>query len=267
LSALLNNINQHKNKKKGVKMKRKYSFAGFPVVIDSIYDYVHRQCTDYIFDGEADSEITIKTSRQDIENEREKARANDIIEQSTELDMSDEQLESLAVYRRFCDEISTRGCILIRGCAVSAYNKAYLFTGDSGVGKSTHARLWLAHLGSSAEIINGNNPILRITGDTVYVYGTPWCGREGINQNKCIPLNVICILTRDKTNHIEEISISDGYAQISNQCYRPANLNYLSNTISNLNRILKNVKLYSLGCNVEPSAAVVAYEGMKNKVL
>lgn len=237
-----------------------YKFVGFPVIIDSIYDYVHKQCSEYVYDGPADSAIVIKTTQEDINQEREKSKANDIIEKSASEDMSDEHFESLAIYRKFCDTISTKNCLLFHGCAVSAYGYAYLFTANSGVGKSTHARLWLEHFGNRAEIVNGNNPILKIENGTVYVYGTPWCGREGLNKNKCVPLKAICILNRDKTNHIEEISISQGYCDILRQCY-----NYIPASLSNLERILKMVKIYTLGCNMEPSAAIVAYEGMKNE--
>lgn len=250
--------------KKGVQMTGIYKFVGFPVLIDSIYDYVHNQCSDYVYET-AEPVITIKTTQKDIDDEKKKASVNDIIEKSAAENMTDEHFESLAIYRKFCDIISQQNCLLIHGCAVSAYGRAYLFTADSGVGKSTHARLWLKRFGNRAEIINGNNPILKIENNEVFVYGTPWCGREGLNKNKCIPLSAICILKRDKKNHIREISISDGYADILRQCYTSQTANQLSATISNLNLILSIVNIYSLGCNMEPSAAVVAYEGMKNK--
>ncbi|MBQ3565726.1 MAG: hypothetical protein IJA12_00970 [Oscillospiraceae bacterium] len=246
-------------------MKGKYKFVGFLVEIDSNHYFVHRQCADYVCNELADPSITIKTTQKDIDDERERAKENDIIEKSAAENMSDDHLESLAIYRRICDTISQHNCLLIHGCAVSAYGKAYLFVADSGVGKSTHAKLWLKRFGNRAEIINGNNPILKIVNNEVLVYGTPWCGREGLNQNKCIPLSAICLLKRDKKNHIHEISTTDGYAKILRQCYKTSDPNKVSGIISNLRRILSLVDLYSLGCNREPSAAVVAYEGMKNK--
>ncbi len=244
-------------------MKGNYKFVGFPVVIESIYDYVHEQCKDYIYDGPMNNAICIKTTQKDIDNERKKALENDLIEKSSDGNFSDDHLESLAIYRRFCDIIYTQNCLLLHGCAVSAYGRVYLFTADSGVGKSTHARLWLGYFGSRAEIINGNNPILKVEKDNVYVYGTPWCGREGLNKNKCIPLQAICILKRDNQNHIHEISDTDAYAEILRQCYNSSESKNIFNIRTTLGQLMKMVKFYTLGCNMEPSAAVVAYEGMK----
>lgn len=246
-------------------MKGNYKFVGFPVVIDSIYNYVHTQCADYVYNGLMDDAIVIKTTQDDIENERKRTNEYDIIKQSTGDILDDGQLESLAIYRKFCDIIYENDCILMHGCAVSAYGKAYLFLADSGVGKSTHAKLWLYKFGNRAEIINGNNPVIKIENGCVNVYGTPWCGKEGLNKNVCIPLQAICILNRDRQNHIEEISENDAYAEILRQCYDSSYKNSLINIRSTLRRVFKSVHLYSLGCNMEASAAIVAYEGMKNK--
>ena len=35
-----------------------------------------------------------------------------------------------------------------------------------------------------------------------YAYGTPWCGKDGINQNKKVPLQGICFLIQSKENNI-----------------------------------------------------------------
>ena len=54
--------------------------------------------------------------------------------------------------------------------------KAFLFMGKSGTGKSTHTRLWLEHIPGSS-LLNDDNPIVRIVGEDVIAYGSPWSGK------------------------------------------------------------------------------------------
>lgn len=61
--------------------------------------------------------------------------------------------------------------------------KAVLFMGKSGTGKSTHTRLWLEHIPGSS-LLNDDNPIVRIVGDEVIAYGSPWSGKTHCYKNE-----------------------------------------------------------------------------------
>ena len=47
------------------------------------------------------------------------------------------------------------------------------------------------------------------------------------------------------------------------QVYRPADMLKMSSTLSLVDRLADNVRLYRLGCNMDIEAAKVAYEGMR----
>ena len=47
------------------------------------------------------------------------------------------------------------------------------------------------------------------------------------------------------------------------QTYRPADIMLMQKTLSLLDKLADNVMLYRLGCNMDISAAKVAYEGMR----
>ena len=55
---------------------------------------------------------------------------------------------------------------------------------------------WLDKFGDRAFIINGDKPIVRKTDEGIFVFGTPWCGKEGFNENIRVKLKSICILER-----------------------------------------------------------------------
>ena len=78
-----------------------------------------------------------------------------------------------------------------------------------------------------------------------------------------VPVKAICILTRDTTNHIEEISLEDAFPILYQQTYRPKDVAKLSRTIDLINRMAKNVKFFRLGCNMDPEAARISFEGMQ----
>lgn len=69
-----------------------------------------------------------------------------------------------------------RDAVSIHASAVFCENRAFLFMGKSGTGKSTHSALWLKHI-PGTELLNDDNPTLRIVEGKVYAYGTPWSGK------------------------------------------------------------------------------------------
>ncbi|MGN1480441.1 hypothetical protein [Porcipelethomonas sp.] len=245
-------------------MQKRYIIAEHITEINSLYDYVHNQCKDYLYIGNKSSDIIISTSDSDIECERQKSQQEDLAEGIPVRDFSNDYLESLSVYRKLAESIIKDGYFLFHGSAVALDGNAYLFAASSGTGKSTHTNLWLRYFGSRAEIINGDKPIIKITSDNkAVIFGTPWCGKENLNINKSAPLKAICILKRDTVNHIEPISLSKAYPMLLQQCYRPKDSEKMSMTLSLLDKLENSVKLYSLGCNTDIQAAVTAYNGMK----
>lgn len=67
--------------------------------------------------------------------------------------------------------------LMIHASVPMLKDKAYLFLGKSGTGKSTHCKLWLNNI-EGADLLNDDNPAVRIlsNGD-IKVYGTPWSGK------------------------------------------------------------------------------------------
>ena len=79
--------------------------------------------------------------------------------------------------RLTADALLPRDRLLMHGAALAWQGQAYLFTAPSGTGKSTHAMLWRRYLGSGAEVINGDKPLLHLPPDgPAVVYGSPWAG-------------------------------------------------------------------------------------------
>ena len=242
-------------------MVNRYKITDKVVEITSIYDEVHEYCADYLTDEPADYSVT--TTQADIDFEREKSAREDAIEGIPTRRFSDGYLEELAVYRKIAEQMIDNDTILFHGSVVAVDGIGYLFTAKSGTGKSTHTRLWREYLGDKAVMVNDDKPLLHISESGVIAYGTPYNGKHRLGANISVPLKAICILTRAEDNHIEPITREQAYTMLLQQVYRPADMLKMTETLAMVDRLADIVKLYQLGCNMDISAAKVAFEGMQ----
>ena len=234
-----------------MKMRNTYRFANVNVSVTAIHSTVQSFCSGYETDGPVD--FTIDTNQKDIDFERSRA---------DHPGYSDAYLETLAVYRKIAEKMPEYDTFLFHGSAVAVDEEAYIFTAKSGTGKSTHARLWREMLGDRAVMVNDDKPLIRVHPDgTAAVYGTPWDGKHHQSSNIAVPVRAICILERAKENGIREITKTEALPMLLQQAYRPVDPAALEKTLTLIDRL--NVKLFRLSCNMERSAAELAYNTMK----
>lgn len=218
-------------------------------------------CKEYLTDAPAD--LHVQTTMEDICNERERSAREDRLEGIPVREFPEQYLESLAVYRKIAVAMLDHDTLLFHGSAISVDGQGFLFTAKSGTGKSTHTRLWREQFGDRAAMVNDDKPLLRVCDDHVEVCGTPWTGKHGLGANMTVPLKGICILSRSEQNHIQPISVEQALPMLIQQSYRPDDPVAVMKLLSLLDKMTKRTGLYALGCNMEPEAAMVAYDGMK----
>ncbi len=242
-------------------MVNRYKIADKVVSINSIYEDVHLYCSEYLTHEPTDYIVSI--SQADIEYEREKSVNEDKMKGIATKNFTDQYLEELAVYRKIAEKMIDYDTVLFHGSVIAVDGIGYLFTAKSGIGKSTHTKLWREFFRERAVMVNDDKPLLKITENGIIAYGSPYNGKHRIGTNISVPLKAICILTRDVNNHIEQITRDQAYAMLLQQVYRPADASKLIKTLALIDIIADNVKLYQLGCNMNILAAKVAYEGMQ----
>ena len=106
---------------------------------------------------------------------------------------------------------------------------------------------------------------MRLRGDTVYAYGTPWSGKTDLNINASVPLAGICMLERGEKNRIQPYSGSDAIFALYKQTVRPRDPKLAALVLENLDKVLKRVPVWKLHCNMDPEAAMVSYQAMRPK--
>lgn len=240
-------------------VSNRYKIADKVVEINSLYNEVHAYCSEYFTEEKEDYSISIL--QEDIDYERKKANKENN-NKKININYSDNYLEELAVYRKIAQKMLDYDTILFHGSVVAVDGVAYLFTAKSGTGKSTHTKLWCEYLGEKAIIVNDDKPLIHVS-TTATVYGTPYDGKHRLSKNISFPLKAICILTRSTNNYIKKISKKEAYSMLLQQVYRPEDRMKMQKTIELIDQLSDNINLYLLGCNMDISAAKVAYEGMR----
>ncbi len=232
--------------------------AEMVIKINCRYDYLPWLCQKYIVhEGEPLFEAEI--------SEDELREHHKIVMEETGQDFSLGYMEGIEIYRIICTKALDYGAMFLHSACIAVDGEAYCFTADSGTGKSTHIRLWKRLFGDRAVIINGDKPLIRKMGDRYYVYGTPWCGKEGWNEPIGAPIKALCLVERSKTNHIEPMDGFNIIYTIIEQTIRPRTEAQVDAVFGIMDGLLSTAPMYRLGCNMDIEAAVVAYEGMSGK--
>jgi len=178
-------------------------------------------------------------------------------------DADDDLCEYLASGRVFYRRLLDFDGMLLHASAIAMDGKAYLFSADSGTGKSTHVGLWRQLFGDErVRIINDDKPALRLEDGTWYVYGTPWSGKYGLNLNLRYPLAGICFLERAPMNKIEPYTKSDLVFRFLKQTNRSKKAEFQEKSLRHIGSLIEKVPVWRLECNMEQEAAVLSYRAM-----
>ena len=223
--------------------------AGCRFVIQNRYGYIERQCRKYL--SPETSGIPVSVTDEEIQREQPETGA-----------FSLEYLESIAVCRKIADHLIGEGALLFHASAVAVDGGAYLFTGPSGYGKSTHARLWREFLKERAVMINDDKPFLRVTDGGVTVCGSPWDGKHHLSSNISVPLKAVCILERSGTNRVTRIPKEQALPMLVQSTHIPSDTALLKRTLELIEKLSRSADMYRIRCNMEPEAAMVAYNGI-----
>lgn len=232
----------------------KYKIADIVFEVQLIYGYTAKLCSSYEYFGEEECAFKTVMTEEDILSEKQKAP-----------EFHDAYLESLSLFRKLCDyALSNCDGLIFHSSAVMVDGEAYLFTAPSGTGKSTHTRLWREMLGDKAVMINDDKPIIRYIDGDFYVYGTPWNGKHRLDTNCRAKIKAICKIYQAKENRIEKCETSEMLLTVLNQTIRPDNIEQMDKLLGLVEKLLNNIKLYKLGCDISLEAAQLSYNTMKN---
>lgn len=207
------------------------------------------RCQDYLYDGNEEVDIVIY---EDLYR-REKYHPQ----------LNENILAYMEAAYQFYKQLVDFNGFYLHSSAVVLDGKAYLFSGPCGAGKSTHTRIWQSTFGPEARVINDDKPAIRYMDGQWIVYGTPWCGKDGINENAKAPLAGVCFLKQAEENRIRGLSPVEAMQKILSQTiYKFNEAEQLDKLLVLMNRFLEEVPVYELENRPESAAAQLSYETM-----
>lgn len=168
-----------------------------------------------------------------------------------------------ALYRMISEQMPEYNGMMIHASALSINGKGFLFSGRSGAGKSTHARMWRETFGDSVNMINDDKPLIRVMGETFWIYGTPVDGKHHLSSNTKAPLCGICFIRQGEENEIRKLSVSEALPKVMEQIYRNEDGTYMQKLLELVDRLLMYTPVYELTCTISHEAAELACQKMK----
>ena len=145
---------------------------------------------------------------------------------------------------------------VFHGVVMEYDGRGILVMARSGVGKTTHTRLWRDH--ENALILNGDRSLCRRIGGQWYAYGMPWCGTSGEYINRPVPISCIVELRRGDTNLVEKASPFDATMYLLERIFAPVwEPELREKAVDYCQEIGSSVPMLRLFCRPEPASVQV----------
>lgn len=167
----------------------------------------------------------------------------------------------------FYRDILDFGGFGLHSSAVALEDRAVLFSGPCGTGKSTHVGLWRQYFGKDrAVIINDDKPVLRLNNGAFYAYGAPWSGKSTLNANIRAPLGAIVFLRQAEENHIRRLDGKEAIRMLIYQSLRPSShMDKMNKLLTLIDALLQQADVYQLDCSLSIDAVKLAYGTIYNE--
>lgn len=167
----------------------------------------------------------------------------------------------------FSQAVLPHGAISLHAAAVAVGRRAYLFMGRSGTGKSTHAQLWL-RADSECELLNDDNPTVRVEDGHVVAYGTPWSGKTPCYKNKSYSVGGIVRLSQAPFNRFTAKCDVEAFVTIMPGCaVFPLNAHLRDCMCDTLSDISAMVRVGTLDCLPNAEAAKKCMENIRTDAI
>lgn len=233
----------------------KICVAGIFVSVRARYALSERICRPYRTD-DVRSDLTLFVTTADIEKKR----------RSLPIGLDAEQAECICLHEQLALRLLPFDAFVLHAALLEYRGRGYAIVAPRGVGKSTHAGLWLDAFGKDVRVINGDKPIVRRAKDGRFsAYGTPWCGKEGWGVNASVPLSGICLLERGERDEARSVSEREYLEGVIGQVVFPVERATMSQSARLLAGMIRRVPAIAARCTINEQAARMVCRALTDK--
>lgn len=166
-------------------------------------------------------------------------------------------LEAAGLFDIFAD---TEMLVLHSAYIVTRGGEGILFSGPSGIGKSTQAALWERFAG--AQTVNGDRALVRPAEREVG--GVFYAGTSGICHNVTAPLRAVVLLGQAAENRIVRARPQEAFARLLSQCaYYEWDAASAARMTELAAQLVTNVPVWRMDCRADESAVRALEEAMR----
>ena len=234
----------------------KFYFADLTVDMNCHYPMLTQRSRKYLLpeSDKREADITIDITKEDFKKYERALNSDD-------MNLCEYMLAGECFYRRL---LSFDG-MLLHSSAVCFENKTFVFSADSGIGKSTHTHLWTKYV-KDAFILNDDKPAVRKVDGVYKAYGTPFSGKNDESENCGMPVSAIVFIERSKENKIRKISPIEAVPLIYKQTIKPTvSPKHMDILFRFLDGLLASIPSYILSCDISPEAVKTSFEELTGK--
>ncbi len=152
--------------------------------------------------------------------------------------------------------IRQHGMAVLHSSSILYRDRAWLFSGPSGTGKSTHAGIWNRLY--DTPVLNGDLNLLALDNGVPVIHGLPWCGTSGICSRETYPLGGIILLKQAPFDRVEELSPDEKLLLVQQRLITPSwTETMLSQNLRIVEGLLPDILVCRLYCTKNDTAAAV----------
>lgn len=151
------------------------------------------------------------------------------------------------------DILLEESSFFFHACCVDTRHGALLFSGDSGIGKSTQGRLWEKYQNSS--IVSDDRPIVGRKDGVWFAHSSPVSGRFVPSGNVSDKINSLVFLVQGKANVIERIDKNTAIKEMIRQsAFAFCEKKQIMKMLDLLDDFCEKVNIYRYKCLPDVSA-------------